>query len=133
MRLMLIVGAVLGLLSVMIGASAEHALRPRVDDEVFRYIMTAIRYHQIGAVVVTAIGLTLLAPLGHRIRRGLAVSGWLFTLGTVLFSFSIYLSALLGMPALTAITPVGGTTLMIAWAFLIRAGWLGYRHADAAG
>lgn len=122
-RVILLVGAVLGLLSVMIGASAEHALRPRVDDEVFRYIMTAIRYHQIGAVVVTAIGLALLAPVPQGVQRALAVSGWLFVAGTVLFSFSIYLSALLDMPGLTMITPVGGTTLMVAWAALAWAGW----------
>lgn len=120
MRSVLVAGAVLGFFSVAIGASAEHAIRPSVSDEVFRHLMTAVRYNQIGALIVAAIGLGLLAPLSARMTKRLAISAWLFVAGTLLFSFSIYLSAVLGQPAITLITPVGGVTLMIAWLTL---GW----------
>jgi len=129
-RVILLVGAALGLLSVMIGASAEHAMRPRVDDEVFRYLMTALRYHQIGAVVVTAIGLTLLAAPAAGFARRLRISGWLFTGGTVLFSFSIYASVLFQQPGLTYFTPFGGITLMLAWTAL---GWAALAHRSGPG
>ncbi|MCP1676387.1 uncharacterized membrane protein YgdD (TMEM256/DUF423 family) [Natronocella acetinitrilica] len=118
MRSVLAVGAVLGFLSVAIGASAEHALRPSVSDEVFRHLMTAVRYHQIGALIVTAIGLALLTPLARHTAKRLALSGWLFVAGTLLFSFSIYLSAVLNQPAITMVTPVGGITLMLGWLVL---------------
>lgn len=129
MNPVLIVGAVLGLLSVVIGASAEHALQARVEPEVFRWVMTAIRYHQIGALMVTAIGLALLAPLPEATGRRLRVAGWLFLAGTLLFSFSIYLAALTDVRSLTMATPVGGMTLMVAWLSLV---WVAWRHKNAA-
>ena len=128
MRWILLVGGVLGFLSVVIGASAEHALRPRVDDEVFRYLMTAVRYHQLGALMTVVLGLATLYAPEARLQRALALSAWAFVAGTVLFSFSIYASAVLGAPALTLLTPVGGTVLMVAWALLARAGWIGARR-----
>ena len=123
MNPILLAGAVLGLLSVIIGASSEHVLQARVDDEVFRWVMTAIRYHQVGALIVTALGLALFVMNSHPLRKLLILAGWLFVLGTVLFSFSIYTTALTGVEAFTYLTPIGGTTLMVAWAVLIRAGY----------
>lgn len=117
----LIAGAVLGFLSVAIGASAEHVLQPRVSEEVFRWVMTAIRYHQVGALMVTVIGLVLFAPLSAVRAARLRRSAWVFVLGTLLFSFSIYFAALTGIDKLTWATPVGGTTLMVAWLLLVLA------------
>lgn len=130
MNPVLFAGALLGLLSVMIGASAEHLLKPNVDAEVWRWTLTAIRYHQIGALAVLALGLAWAAPLRPLFRRWLGVSATLFVIGTVLFSFSIYAAAVTGMESLTLITPIGGTVLMAAWASLI---WAALRHGKAAG
>lgn len=118
MNRVLLTGAVLGFLSVAIGAASEHVFRTRVDDEVFRWVMTAIRYHQVGALIVTALGLVLTAAVAGALRARLALSAWLFVAGTLLFSFSIYASALSGIEALTYATPVGGVTLMAAWLVL---------------
>ena len=131
MNPLLIAGGVLGFLSVVVGASSEHLLQARVDDEVFRWVMTAIRYHQVGALIVTALGLALAFLPGHRARRLLAAGGWLFVIGTVLFSFSIYAAALTGVEALTYISPFGGVTLMLAWLALIGAGFRAGARADA--
>ncbi|MGK7297159.1 MAG: DUF423 domain-containing protein [Candidatus Wenzhouxiangella sp. M2_3B_020] len=120
MNRILLAGAALGFLSVIIGAMSEHVFRTRIDDEVFRWVMTAIRYHQVGALIVTALGLVLMADLQRMIRGRLSLSGWLFVAGTLLFSFSIYASALTGIEALTYATPVGGITLMAAWLVLAR-------------
>jgi len=125
MNKVLAAGALLGFLSVAIGASIEHVLRGSADAEVLRWTMTAIRYHQVGALVVTMIGLALLVRPDVA-AAGLARSGWLFVAGTLLFSFSIYAAAVTGIEALTYLTPVGGITLMVAWLSLawtaIRAG-----------
>lgn len=123
MNPILIAGAVLGLLSVVVGASAEHVLQARVDEEVFRWVMTAIRYNQFGALIVSALGLTLMVLPGHRGQRLLAAAGWLFVTGTVLFSCSIYVAALTGVHGFTYLTPFGGVTLMLAWLVLIIAGF----------
>jgi uncharacterized membrane protein YgdD (TMEM256/DUF423 family) len=127
MNRVLLTGALLGFLSVAIGAMAEHLFRPRVDDEVFRWVMTAIRYHQVGSLIVTALGLALLVDLSRTLRFRLSLSGWLFVAGTLGFSFSIYASALTGIEALTYLTPLGGVTLMGAWLVLAWAA-LGVRR-----
>jgi len=125
MNPVLFAGAVLGLLSVIVGASVEHLLKNQVDAEVFRWTMTAIRYHQIGALAVLALGLALVFDIKPALGRWLTISAVLFVIGTVLFSFSIYAAALTGYESLTLVTPLGGLTLMAAWACLV---WAAARH-----
>mgnify|MGYP006291498935 FL=1 len=115
MNRLLLVAALLGFLSVAIGAAAEHALRPGLDEETWRWVLTAIRYHQVGALAALAVALATWIALPAKAARRLALAGWLFIAGTVLFSFSIYAAALTGIDALTFVTPFGGTTLMLAW------------------
>lgn len=119
MRLLLALAGALGLLSVAFGAFSEHALRPNIDAEHFRYLMTAIRYNQVHAVALLALALGLALPLGQAAYSRLRATGWLMLVGTVLFSVSIYLAVLLDVMALTFLTPVGGTLLMVSWAGVI--------------
>jgi uncharacterized membrane protein YgdD (TMEM256/DUF423 family) len=42
-------------------------------------------------------------------------ASWLFFIGTVLFSGSLYLLVLGDTPRLGAITPIGGVCLIVAW------------------
>jgi len=120
----LIVGALLGLVSVAFGAYAEHALAPGISADAFDSVQTAIRYNQIHAVVVTAIGMVRLSAEAVRQWSSLAWAAWGFAAGTVLFSFSIYLAAATGTPALNAAAPLGGTLLMASWLLLA---WTGVR------
>lgn len=131
MNKILAAGALLGFLSVAIGASIEHLLRAGTDAEVLRWTMTAIRYHQVGALVITMIGLALMVRPDVPMASALARSGWLFVAGTVMFSFSIYAAALSGLESLTYLTPVGGITLMIAWLSLAWAGVGAARRGNA--
>jgi len=121
MNRLLFAGAVLGFLSVAIGAAAEHALRPGLDEETWRWVMTAIRYHQVGSLAALAVGLGVWIDLPPKATRRLTLAGWLFIAGTLLFSFSIYATALTGIEGLTYLTPFGGTTLMIAWLVVVWA------------
>ena len=117
-------GALLGFISVAFGAFAEHGLRDAVTDEHFRFLMTALRYNQVHAVVIAGVGMTLLndGPLAS--IPTLRWSGMLFIIGTFLFSFSIYLSVSLDIPALVNVTPLGGMTMMAAWLLLAVTGVL---------
>ena len=129
----LLAGAVLGLLAVAVGAASEHVLQGRTDAEGFRYVMTAIRYHHFGALAVTAIGLALLFgadSVPRAVRRRAAAAAWLLSAGTVLFSFSIYAAVGLDRMALTYVTPVGGTTLMVGWGVLAWAAFAGMHGRD---
>lgn len=65
-------------------------------------------YHAFGMV---------LSGFGVRVCRDtrIALAGWMFLIGIVLFSGSLYGMALLGMRWLGPITPVGGLTLILGW------------------
>ena len=120
--MILIIGAFLGLFSVAFGAHSEHGLKPIITDEEFRFLMTAIRYNQVNSAVIIAIGFVLTSS--HSICK-LPVFQWsakIFVAGAFLFSFSIYLSILLGIKEITYLTPVGGITLMVAWGLLFFSG-----------
>lgn len=120
--MILIWGALLGFISIAFGAYAEHGLRATVSEEHFRFLMTAIRYNQLHAVVIVAIGLALLKCSKLENIPALRWSGVLFIIGTLLFSLSIYLSVSLNIPNLMYLTPVGGMTIMTAWLLLLVAG-----------
>lgn len=110
MNRLLLCGAVLGLVSVIMGALGDHAFD--LTPEKAESLETAIRYNMIYAVLIVALAL---APADKK----LLISGYVFTLGTALFSFSIYASLAMGIEQFTYMTPVGGITIMCGWAILI--------------
>lgn len=122
--MILILGGFLVFISLAFGAYAEHGLREVVTDENFGFLSTAVRYKQVHAVVIAAIGLAL--SNGGKLSNAPAFkrSGLLFIVGTVLFSFSIYLSVPLDIPSLVNITPVGGISIMAAWRMIMVTGFL---------
>lgn len=130
--MILIAACVLGFVSVAFGAYAEHALREPVGEEHFRFLMTAVRYNQVYAVVTLA--LALAAEVGSPLTRTHAFA-WctaLFIVGTVLFSGSIYVSVTFDLEGLLILTPLGGVTLIAAWALLCLTGVFALRHRAAA-
>lgn len=127
--MILIVGALLGFFSVAFGAYSEHGLRPKVSEDEFRMLMTAIRYNQVHALIISVLGLITLPSsfLNNHLFRW---SGFLFILGTILFSFSIYTSVGLQIPSLLYLTPVGGITLMVSWLSLAYAAYQFQKNSD---
>lgn len=71
-------------------------------------------YH---ALALLAVG--ILSMRWH--TRVLTISAALFTLGIFLFSGSLYILALTGIGIFGAIAPIGGISLMAAWASLALA------------
>ncbi|MEY8702453.1 DUF423 domain-containing protein [Francisella philomiragia] len=117
----LIIGAIFGFISVAFGAYAEHGLKSQISAEHFEFIMTAIRYNQIYAIVISSIGLVLLSDKKLAQSLLLKLSNLFFIVGTILFSFSIYISVVYNIPIILKLAPLGGTTLMIGWLMLILA------------
>lgn len=118
----LIFGAILGFISVAFGAYAEHGLKPIVTDENFRFLLTAIRYNQVRAVVITVIGLFFLSNENHVALTSLRRTDFLFITGIVIFCFSIYTSVTLDLPSILYATPVGGVLIMVGWFMFFIAG-----------
>ncbi len=122
--MILVVGAFLGFFSVFFGAYSEHSLRGIVSEEHFRQLMTGIRYNQVNSVLISAIGIANLSKIQVFESRFFQVVGYLFILGTTLFSFSIYASISFNLPKLVYLTPFGGVTIMLSWVSLLVFGIL---------
>ena len=113
-RIWIGIGAVLGLLGVVAGAAGTHALRGSLEPGDLDTFETAVRFQMYHAFALLATGL-----IADRWRsRWTDAAGWLFLLGALLFSGSLYGLALSGVGVLGAIAPVGGLSLILAWAAL---------------
>jgi uncharacterized membrane protein YgdD (TMEM256/DUF423 family) len=110
-RTFLGLGAISGFVAVAAGAFGAHALRDRLSAEHLAVFETAARYQMYHALALLAVALLLpLRPLGT-----LQWAGWLFVVGTALFSGSLYALALTGTRWLGAITPLGGIAFLAGW------------------
>jgi uncharacterized membrane protein YgdD (TMEM256/DUF423 family) len=56
---------------------------------------------------------------------GASGAGWAFLVGGALFGGTLYAMALGGPRWLGAVTPIGGTALIIGWLLLAWNGWRG--------
>ncbi|MYC07993.1 MAG: DUF423 domain-containing protein [Chloroflexi bacterium] len=116
-RTIIAIAAIFGLLAVIAGAAGTHALRDTFDADALRTFETAARFQMYHALALLAAGLLALRWQ----TRALTISAALFTLGTILFSGSLYILALSGIGIFGAVAPVGGLCLMAGWASLIVA------------
>ncbi len=113
-RLFFTLGAWSAFLAVAAGAFGAHALRARLSPELLGVFETGARYQMYHALALLAVGWAVAQWPGALPRA----AGWLFVLGTVLFSGSLYALALSGARWLGAITPLGGVALLAGWVCL---------------
>ena len=104
------VSAVFGATAVAAGAFGAHALQASVPPERIAIWETAAQYHLIHAAVILA--LALHSQHGDA-RWRLPIVG--FTVGVILFSFSLYALVLTDVAALAMVTPAGGFLLILSW------------------
>ncbi|WP_296043594.1 DUF423 domain-containing protein [uncultured Alteromonas sp.] len=115
MRTYLLIGALLALLGVMLGAFGAHGLKNILDANALATFEVGVRYQLYHALAVIVLG-GLAAQANLRWCRRAAL---LFIVGCVLFSGSIYLLALTGMKWFGPITPLGGMCFMAGWVALV--------------
>jgi uncharacterized membrane protein YgdD (TMEM256/DUF423 family) len=104
-------GALSGFVAVAAGAFGAHGLRGRLTDDLLAIFETAVRYQMYHALAL----LVVAAAAARGGGSALALSGWMFIVGTLLFSGSLYLLALTGARWLGAVTPLGGLALLVGW------------------
>jgi uncharacterized membrane protein YgdD (TMEM256/DUF423 family) len=114
MKSFVILGAILGGLSVAAGAFGAHALRAQLEPRMLEVFETAARYQMYHALALVAA-----AWLYQQTEAPAAqFAGWAFLAGILLFSGSLYAMALTGVRGLGAITPLGGVAFLVGWASL---------------
>ena len=116
-RLFFSLGAASAFVAVAAGAFGAHALRARLDAGALAVFETGARYQMYHALGLLAVGWAAARWPGPWATR----AGWLFVLGTVLFSGSLYGLALSGVRWLGAITPLGGVAFLAGWICLALA------------
>lgn len=115
----LIIGAIYGLVSVILGAFGAHALKKVISVEKLASFETGVKYQMYSAI--------FLLIVGYILRFETPSEKWISILmiaGTFLFSVSIYIlafSEVASIPSKTIgpVTPLGGLLMIISWAMLI--------------
>ena len=121
-RWWLLIASIAGFLGVAGGAFGAHALKSRLSEQMLANFDTGTKYLMVHAVALLVVG-TL---AGREGTGDLAVVGWSFTLGMVIFTGSLGIMALTDQRWLGAITPIGGTAMIIGWLALATAAAKGH-------
>jgi len=115
--------ALLGALTVAIGAFGAHALKPILEannrQETFE---TASRYQFYHVLALVAI-ILLESRLGAGAEPWLQRAAWAFVGGIVFFSGSLYTLSLTNITKLGAVAPIGGLGFIIGWVLVAVAVW----------
>ena len=115
MRMYLMIGVLLALLAVMLGAFGAHGLKNVLNANALATFEIGVRYQMYHALAILLLG-GLSAHLSSAWRTRAAA---FFIAGCVLFSGSIYLLSLTGQKWLGPVTPLGGVCYMLGWLFVV--------------
>lgn len=109
MKNFITIGAGFGALAVMIGAFGAHALKASLSPYELGVFNTGSTYHFYHALALVAYGVFA------RNKDVPVWPAWSFVIGILIFSGSLYFLAILSMPKLGMITPIGGLAFIIGW------------------
>jgi uncharacterized membrane protein YgdD (TMEM256/DUF423 family) len=119
-KLFITLASISAMLAVAFGAFGAHGLKSRLDDYALGVFQTAVQYHFYHSLALLAVGVI---ALNQPQTAMLKSSGWLFLIGIVVFSGSLYALSITGVRWLGAITPLGGLAFIAGWACLAATGW----------
>ncbi len=118
-RIFMLIAAISGFLSVVIGAFAAHGLKKALAPEMVDVVKTGVQYQMYHALALLLVAISLL----YKPAVGLKASGWAFILGSLMFSGSLYALAMGAPKWLGPITPLGGLCFLAGWFLLAIAAW----------
>lgn len=116
-KIILATGAIFGALAIIFGAFGAHLLKKLLSIDQQKSFETGVKYQMYHALV--------LLILGFNPQYISDTTYYLFTIGIIFFSFSIYgliLSDAKGkkMKFLGPITPIGGLLLLSGWIMILK-------------
>ncbi|MGB3642630.1 MAG: DUF423 domain-containing protein [Rivularia sp. (in: cyanobacteria)] len=115
-KIFISLAAVFGGLSVAAGAFASHALKENKGDRALQIFEVGARYQMYHALALLLVAILLIQSKSP--STALIASGWLFIIGTFIFSGSLYALAISDIKILGAITPLGGAAYIAGWGAL---------------
>ncbi len=110
---LLIIGGIIGLLGVAIGAFGSHGLSTLLEENGRTGTFdTAVQYHLIHAVALVLVAVLQGKSLSHPAFNR---AGYFFLAGVIFFSGSLYILAVFNLGFMGAIAPIGGTAFILGW------------------
>ena len=110
-RFFALTGCFFALTAVAIGALGAHFLQSRLSSASLITLETAAKYQMYHAFALFFVAYAL----GRWPSVIAPTSGWLFLVGTTVFSGSLYVLIATDQRWLGMLTPIGGTLLLIGW------------------
>ena len=111
MKLVLLFGISFCALSVIMGAFGAHALKDKLSVYSMSIFNKAVLYqmfHSIGIIIAALLNQLFDSNQFNN-------CAWMFIIGIVIFSGSLYILSITGLKWLGAITPIGGTLFIASW------------------
>ena len=113
------IGSLAAMTAVILGAFGAHSLEEHLQPEHLETFETGVRYQFYHSFAIIIVGMLLY----NRKTNLLRISGWLFTIGILFFSGSLYLLAVratmnLNISWVGPITPLGGLLFISGWVCL---------------
>jgi len=120
-RFHILFGLSFACLGVIIGAFAAHGLKPFLSLKEVNNFETGVKYQFYHAFALISLGL-IGSHFPNVEKWAFKVAGFLFFIGIILFSGSLYLLSTqslfnISIPLLGPITPLGGSLLIFGWVF----------------
>jgi uncharacterized membrane protein YgdD (TMEM256/DUF423 family) len=117
-NIFLVIGAIFGGFSVILGAFGAHYFKKLISAEKLESFETGVKYQMYHAIVLLIVGIAFPLPTSSQLWACRC-----FVIGTVLFSGSIYFLSFAeywkkNLKFLGPITPLGGLFLIIGWSCL---------------
>jgi len=112
MKTFMIIASFLMAVTITIGAFGAHGLKPYLDEystDIYEKAVSYQFYNTLGLFFISFI--SYLLPSSTKIKKAF----YFVFIGTLIFSFSLYILALTKIMWLGAITPIGGTFMIIGW------------------
>jgi uncharacterized membrane protein YgdD (TMEM256/DUF423 family) len=110
-RLFFVLGALSAFIGVAAGAFGAHGLKSRMSAEMHAVFEVGVRYQMYHAFALIAVAWARTKWPSSLVTIG----GWLFVIGTILFSGSLCLLSVSGVVWVGAITPLGGLAFLAGW------------------
>lgn len=120
MKLFIILGAINGFLAVALGAFGAHGLEGKLTEKMLKTWEKAVDYQMFHTMALLVTGL-----LFAKVQSvSLQWAGWMFFVGIILFSGSLYIYSTTAIKGFAIITPFGGLAFLVGW---ILIGYVGVK------
>ncbi|QIQ22017.1 DUF423 domain-containing protein [Zophobihabitans entericus] len=113
-RIFLILAGLFGASGVILGALSSHAFKTILTPEQIDIFKLGVQYQLYHALALFGVAIFSY----YKKNLLLNIAGWLFTLGIIFFSGTMYSITYFGLPNIGT-APVGGFAFMFGWFMLI--------------